>query len=98
MSFIIGGYMKKINIDGCYIALIYRLTQDKAVDYYKTDKDNFIAIEDSNVGIQSALNANIRVINLKDIDIIKPDLKRKCLKCVESLNEVIDVLEEMRKL
>jgi len=70
----------------------------KAVDYYKTDKDNFIAIEDSNVGIQSALNANIRVINLKDIDIIKPDLKRKCLKCVESLNEVIDVLEEMRKL
>lgn len=27
----------------------------KAVDYYKTDKDNFIAIEDSNVGIQSAL-------------------------------------------
>lgn len=70
----------------------------KVVDYYKIDKDNFIAIEDSNVGIQSALNANIRVINLKDIDVIKPDLKCKCLKCVESLNEVIDVLEEMRKL
>lgn len=68
----------------------------KAIDYYK-NRDNFIAIEDSNVGIESALKANIKVINLKDIDIIKPDLKLKCLKCVESLNEVIDILEEMRK-
>ncbi len=70
----------------------------KAVEYYKIDTANFIAIEDSNVGIQSALNANIRVINLKDIDIIKPNLKSKCLKFVESFNEVIDILGEMKKL
>ena len=68
----------------------------KAINYFKVDKENYIAIEDSNVGIQAALNANIKVINLKDIDVVKPNLKHKCFKCIKTLDEVIIILEEMK--
>jgi len=68
----------------------------KAINYFKVDKENFIAIEDSNVGIQAALGANIKVINLKDIDVVKPNLKYKCFKCIKTLDEVINILEEMK--
>lgn len=68
----------------------------KAINYFKVDKENYIAIEDSNVGIQAALNANIKVINLKDIDVVKSHLKNKCFKCIKTLDEVIIILEEMK--
>lgn len=68
----------------------------KVINYFKVDEDKFIAIEDSNIGIQAALKANIKVINLEDIDVVKPNLKLKCFKCIKTLNEVINILEEMK--
>lgn len=68
----------------------------KAIKHFDVDKDYIIAIEDSNIGIQSALSAGINVINLEDIDIIDKDLKNNCMTISKSLDEVIDFLEEMR--
>ena len=68
----------------------------KAINHFNVDNDNFIAIEDSNLGIQAALNANIKVINIEDIDVVKPNLKHRCFKCIKTLDEVISILEEMK--
>ena len=68
----------------------------KAIKYFKSDINNFIAIEDSNVGIKSALNAGIEVINIKDIDIIDSKLKSKCLASIKSLEDVVGILKEMK--
>lgn len=68
----------------------------KAMKYFKANIDNFIAIEDSKVGIKSALNAGIKVINIKDIDIIDSKTKSKCLVSIKSLEDVIEVLKEMK--
>lgn len=68
----------------------------KAIKQFGFDNYEYIAIEDSNVGIISALKANIRVISVEDLDIIKPELKKKCFKCIKSLYEVIDILKEMK--
>ena len=68
----------------------------KAIKYFKSDINNFIAIEDSNVGIKSALNAGIEVINIKDIDIIDSKIKSKCLASIKSLEDVVGILKEMK--
>lgn len=64
----------------------------KTVESLKAEKKEFIAIEDSNVGIQAAINARIPVIHLNDIDEINLDLKRKCVKSISSLIEVINII------
>lgn len=68
----------------------------KAMNNFKLKKQEYIAIEDSNVGIKSALSAGIKVINIKDIDIIELDLKTKCIATLKSLEEVIGILKEMK--
>lgn len=68
----------------------------KAIEYFNADNNDFIAIEDSNVGIQSALNAKIQVIYLKDIDVVKTKLKKECFKCIKTLDEAISILEELK--
>ena len=68
----------------------------KAIEKFGFNEYDYLTIEDSNVGITSALRANINVINVEDLDIIKPELKEKCLKRVKSLYEVKDYLKEMK--
>ena len=68
----------------------------KAISFFGSETDKIIAIEDSKVGIRAALNARIQVINFKDIDIIDPKIKLKCLAHVKSLEKVIDILKEMK--
>ena len=60
------------------------------------NKKNVIAIEDSNVGIISAFTAGIKVINVCDIDVISDNNKDKCINIVNSLLEIINILEEKR--
>lgn len=68
----------------------------KAIEQFKISKKDVIAIEDSNVGIKSALDAGIKVINVEDIDIVDEKLKKKCFKVEKTLNDVIKFLKEMR--
>lgn len=68
----------------------------KAINYFDNNKEDLIAIEDSNVGIEAALNAGLKVINFKDIDIIKDYLEKKCYAIISSLEEVIDIIKEMK--
>ena len=68
----------------------------EAMKKIKNDDHSFIAIEDSNVGIESALGAGIEVIHVEDIDIVDPELKSKCLTSLKSLNDVIKLLKEMK--
>lgn len=68
----------------------------KAIEYLKINKNEVIAIEDSNVGIRSALSAGINVINVKDIDFIENNLRKKCILAEESLNGVLNFFKEMR--
>lgn len=67
----------------------------KAIEYFKINKNDIIAIEDSNVGIRAALDAGIKVINVEDIDIVDEKLKKKCIKVETSLNNIIDFLKEL---
>ena len=60
------------------------------------NKKNVIAIEDSNVGIISAFTAGIKVINVRYIDVISDNNKDKCINIVNSLLEIINILEEKR--
>lgn len=61
------------------------------------EKENVIAIEDSNVGIMSALNAGINTIYIQDLDIVSKEKKEKCIKIVKSLREVKYFLDEGRQ-
>lgn len=69
---------------------------NEAMKKIKNDDYSFIAIEDSTVGIESALGAGIEVIYVEDIDIVDPELKSKCLTSLKSLNDVIKLLKEMK--
>lgn len=55
-----------------------------------------IAIEDSNVGIMSAVSAGIKVINVPDIDKITATNKENCLAIVQSLDNIINIFEERK--
>ena len=56
------------------------------------NKDETIAIEDSKVGINSALAAGLDVINVEDIDVVPADLKSKCIFVCKDLTEIINYL------
>ena len=65
------------------------------MNHFKEKSERFIAIEDSNVGIQAALNAGIEVVNIEDIDIIELKMKSKCLAIFKTLDDVIVLLKEI---
>ena len=67
----------------------------KAIDCFDLPVSNFITIEDSNVGIEAALNAGIKVIYLQDVDVVKRKLKNKCYNFSNSLEEIINIIKEM---
>ena len=52
------------------------------------DKEYVVAIEDSSIGIESAINAGISVFNVKDISIVDDKLKSKCLLTDVTLNKI----------
>ena len=57
-------------------------------------KDEIVAIEDSKVGIQSALDSHIQVIHVQDLSIVPDSLLSKCMTSVLSLDEVALVLKK----
>lgn len=61
---------------------------EEAVRISGVSRNCIIAIEDSSVGIQAAIDAKINVIHVKDIAEISDELRKKCLIDVESLNEI----------
>lgn len=65
-----------------------------AVKKLNIDKHNAIAIEDSMIGINAALHANINVINIQDIAIVDKTLKSKCLFVGTTLYDVIGFIEK----
>lgn len=68
----------------------------KALNLLNLDKCDVLAIEDSKVGIESALSADIDVINVMDIDIIPASIMNKCVFCCENAKEIIEYLKEKR--
>jgi HAD superfamily hydrolase (TIGR01509 family) len=67
-----------------------------ALEKLNINSNQVIAIEDSNVGIISAASANIRVINVADLDNITKMNKEKCFAIVQSLDDIINIFEEKR--
>lgn len=51
--------------------------------------NDIVVLEDSNVGIMSALEANINVIYIKDISNVDKKLQQKCIACCNSMHDVI---------
>ena len=58
------------------------------------DKDQLIVLEDSSVGLKSAISLDLNVIHVKDIEMINDELLSKCIASVKSLKEVITILEK----
>lgn len=56
-----------------------------AINQLNIEKNDVVAIEDSSVSIHAALNANINVIHVHDIEKISEWLKKQCAICVKSL-------------
>ena len=56
-------------------------------------REQILAIEDSDVGIKSALSSNIRVIHVQDISIISDSLLSKCMTSVLNLDDVVLILK-----
>ena len=65
----------------------------KAAELANADTKNALVLEDSNLGIQAANNANIKVICIPDL--IKPDQYHYdlCEKVLDSLEDVIEYLD-----
>ena len=66
----------------------------KAIEPFNLNKEEILAFEDSNNGILSAYNANLNVIYIPDIAIVKDETKEKVYKTLNDLNEVIDLIKE----
>ncbi len=60
-----------------------------AISQLGVEKNDVVAIEDSSVGIQAALNANINVIHVNDIEKISKHLEKQCVVCVKSLYDIM---------
>ncbi len=58
------------------------------------DKEQIIVLEDSSVGLKSAISLDLNVIHVKDIEMINDELLSKCIASVKSLKEVITILEK----
>ncbi len=57
-------------------------------------KENTFVVEDSEVGITAALNANLKVIHIKDLAIVPDELLSKCVSSVEDLRDVLNILKK----
>lgn len=66
-----------------------------AIKHTNIKNDEIIAIEDSEVGITAALNAQINVIHVKDISLISNKLLSRCLLSVSSLNKIVKYLKSI---
>ena len=60
-----------------------------AINQLNVEKNEVVAIEDSSVGIHAALNANISVIHVHDIERISRQLENKCAICAKSLYDIM---------
>ncbi len=71
---------------------IYKVTCKKlAVNPEKT-----IALEDSDYGIESAATAGLKAIYIPDVKINNPGTIKKAYRIVNSLDEVIPILDKIK--
>lgn len=68
----------------------------KAIDILNVRKKNVLAIEDSRVGIKSAIKAGIDVINIEDIDVIPIGIRKKCIFSSKNIKDIMNILSEER--
>lgn len=66
----------------------------KAIEPFNLNKEEILAFEDSNNGILSAYNANLNVIYIPDIAIVKDETKQKVYTTLNDLTEVINLINE----
>ena len=52
------------------------------------------AVEDSEVGMLSALNLNIKTIQIKDLCKVSALIQDKCIAKVNTLNEVVEIIRK----
>lgn len=60
-----------------------------AINQLNVEKNDIVAVEDSSVGIHAALNANISVIHVHDIEKISEQLEKQCVICTNSLYDIM---------
>ena len=69
----------------------------KVVKHYNIEKEDILVIEDSLNGVLSAINAGLKVIYIPDLINIPKDVEELTYKKLNSLDEVIDLIESINK-
>ena len=69
----------------------------KVVEHYNIEKEDILVIEDSLNGVLSAINAGLKVIYIPDLINIPKDVEELTYKKLNSLDEVISLIESINK-
>ena len=64
-----------------------------AIKKLRIKKEDIIVIEDSPIGIEAAINANLKIINIKDIAFVNKDLNQKCCMTINSFYDIINFMK-----
>ena len=68
------------------------------IDHFGYPKDEIVIIEDSINGINSGLNAGVKVIFVPDLVKVPEELVERTCRKVDDLSQCIDVIEELCKV
>ncbi|MBR5662325.1 MAG: HAD family phosphatase [Bacilli bacterium] len=68
----------------------------KAINILNVRKTDVLAVEDSKVGIKSAIKAGISVVYIEDIDVIPVGIRKKCISSCKNIKDVMKILNEKR--
>lgn len=66
-----------------------------ATQYLNISPENSVVIEDSINGINASINGNIRAIMIPDLVEPNKEIRSKCFKILQNLNEVCNVIENV---
>ena len=68
----------------------------KAISPYNFTEEEILVFEDSNNGILSGCNANLKVIYVPDVAIVPQDTQNKAYVIIEDLSKAIDIIENLK--